>query len=88
MVKIIFWALLAYIAYRFLFGFVLPVSKATQQVRRQFKAAQEDMESRMREQQGYRTGDTIVEEPTATHQTASAKKDIRKEYIDFEEVKE
>lgn len=86
MLQIIFWALLAYIAYRFLFGFVLPVSKATRDVRRQFKAAQEEMANRVREQQGYRTGDTVVEEAPQAGQPAQ--KEVRKEYIDFEEVKD
>ena len=88
MVQIIFWALLAYIAYRFLFGFVLPVSKATREVRRQFKAAQEEMESRMRQPQGYGTGDTIVEEGAAAGRPGPAQKEVRKEYIDFEEISE
>lgn len=80
--------MLAYIAYRFLFGFVLPVSKATREVRRQFKAAQEEMESRMRQPQGYGTGDTIVEEGESRRQPGPAQKEVRKEYIDFEEISE
>ncbi len=86
MVQIIFWALLAYIAYRFLFGFVLPVSKATREVRRQFKAAQEEMENRARQQQGYSTGD--AEEGESRRQPGPAQKEVRKEYIDFEEISE
>ncbi|MFT4023607.1 MAG: hypothetical protein QM664_07480 [Flavihumibacter sp.] len=88
MVQIIFWGLLAYIAYRFLFGFVLPVSKATRDVRRQFRAAQEEMASRMRQQQGYGTGDTVVNEGQEPRQPSATQKEIRKEYIDFEEIKE
>lgn len=75
--------LLAYIAYRFIFGFVLPVSRATRDVRRQFKAAQEQMEAQLRAQQGYRTGETIVEEAS----NAPSAPAVKKEYIDFEEIK-
>jgi len=78
MLKTVLLLLLAYIAYRFIFGFVIPVSKATRSVRRQFKAAQDQMEAQMRAQQGY----TQQQEPvskTVTRKTS-------KEYIDFEEL--
>ena len=53
MLKTVLLLLLAYIVYRFIFGFVIPVSKATRNVRQQFKAAQDQMEAQMRAQQGY-----------------------------------
>ena len=79
MLQTVLLLLLAYIAYRFIFGFVIPVSKATRNVRQQFKAAQEQMEAQMRAQQGYaQTQQEPVSRPEA--------KKISKDYIDFEEV--
>ena len=79
MLKTVLLLLLAYIAYRFIFGFVIPVTRATRSVRRQFKAAQDQMEAQMRAQQGYAQAQ---QEPVPT----PANKKISKEYIDFEEV--
>lgn len=92
MLKTVLLLLLAYIAYRFIFGFVIPVSRATRQVRSQFKAAQQEMEARMREQQGAgsysgsgnrefnQSASTVTGQPT--QRPAS-----RSDYLDFEEVK-
>jgi type II secretory pathway pseudopilin PulG len=79
MLKTVLLLLLAYIAYRFIFGFVIPVSKATRNVRQQFKAAQEQMEAQMRAQQGYAQ---TQQEPVSR----SEAKKTTKDYIDFEEV--
>lgn len=79
MLKTVLLLLLAYIAYRFIFGFVIPVSKATRNVRQQFKAAQDQMEAQMRAQQGFAQAQ---QEPVATTVT----KKTSKEYIDFEEL--
>ncbi|HEY8399592.1 MAG TPA: hypothetical protein VIK80_16740 [Flavihumibacter sp.] len=82
---------MAYIAYRFIFGFVLPVAKATRTVRRQFKAAQEEMEARMRQQNAYQENNSYG--PASGYGTSSARtqdrnSDLSKgEYIEFEEVK-
>ncbi len=85
---------LAYIAYRFVFGFLLPVTRATRNVRRQFKAAQEQMEAQMRAQQGYQAGGQYGAgsqagggahvKPESRGQDAPRKSD----YIDFEEVRD
>jgi hypothetical protein len=79
MLKTVLLLLLAYIAYRFIFGFVIPVSKATRSVRRQFKAAQDQMEAQMRAQQGYT-------QPQQEPVSNPASRKISKEYIDFEEL--
>lgn len=79
MLQTVLLLLLAYIAYRFIFGFVIPVSKATRNVRQQFKAAQDQMEAQMRAQQGYaRSQQEAASQPQP--------KKISKDYIDFEEV--
>ncbi|WP_046368397.1 hypothetical protein [Flavihumibacter petaseus] len=87
MLKTFLLVLLAYIAYRFIFGFVVPVTKATRNVRRQFKAAQEQMEEQMRAQQGYQPGETQVNANGSANQQGSAR-EIKKDYIDFEEIRD
>ncbi|MBC6491229.1 hypothetical protein ACFSQD_14285 [Flavihumibacter stibioxidans] len=92
MLKTVLLLLLAYIAYRFIFGFVIPVSRATSQVRRQFRAAQEEMESRMRAQQGAGaqsgTGSQGFNNSSATVNGNPSERPVRKsDYLDFEEVK-
>jgi cell division protein FtsB len=82
MLKTVLLLLLAYIAYRFIFGFVIPVAKATRSVRRQFKAAQEQMEAQMKANQGYTQNSQQAK--TAPREEAPIKKS---DYIDFEEVK-
>ncbi len=82
MLKTVLLLLLAYIAYRFIFGFVVPVTRATRTVRRQFKAAQEEMEARMQQQGAYRENAGQPDPLRNTQQAAPAKGD----YIEFEEV--
>lgn len=89
MLKTILLLLLIYIAYRFIFGFVIPVTRATRNVRQQFKAAQEQMEAQMRAQQEFYqqqqapTTQARAERMGSRGNTATDKGD----YIDFEEVK-
>jgi hypothetical protein len=79
---------LAYIAYKFIFGFVLPVTRATRNVRRQFKAAQEEMAARMQEQQGYGPYGSNPNGGTAANSRPDTAKPASKgDYIEFEEVK-
>jgi len=80
MLKTVLLLLLAYIAYRFIFGFVIPVTKATRNVRQQFKAAQDQMEAQMRARQGY--AQQPAQEPVSRPAPAKSS-----DYIDFEEVK-
>jgi hypothetical protein len=82
MLKTVLLLLLAYIAYRFIFGFVVPVTRATRTVRRQFKAAQEEMEARMQQQAAYRENTAQPGPQRTTQQASPAKGD----YIEFEEV--
>lgn len=89
MLKTVLLLLLAYIAYKIIFGFVIPVTRATRNVRRQFKAAQEEMAARMQEQQGYGPyGATQQRATTANTRTDAAKHTSKGDYIEFEEVKE
>lgn len=89
MLKTVLLLLLAYITYRFVFGFVIPVTRATRSVRRQFKAAQEEMEARM-QQQGYQTNASNgfgTAQPSGGPQQNRDSNASKGDYIEFEEVK-
>jgi hypothetical protein len=88
MLKTVLLLLLAYIAYKFIFGFVIPVSRATRNVRRQFKAAQEEMAARMQEQQGFDPYGANPQGATAANaRTEPSKPTSKGDYIEFEEIK-
>jgi hypothetical protein len=74
----LFYAFLIYLAYRFIFHFIIPVYKTTRQVKKQFR----EMNSRMED---------YVNQQRANQQPASTQPEVKKEqagdYIDFEEVK-
>ncbi len=90
MLKTVLLLLLAYIAYRFIFGFLIPVTRATRQVRRQFKAAQEQMDAQMRSQQQYpgAGGQQFQQGPGSFSQVDPSRTDKprKSDYIDFEEI--
>jgi Sec-independent protein translocase protein TatA len=77
MLRYLFYAFLIFLAYRFVFHFIIPVYKTTRQVKKQFR----DMHNRMQEQ---------MNRQQASQQTAQQpdqKKTQSGDYIDFEEVK-
>lgn len=78
--KIIFLGFLLYILYRFVFGFILPVYKTTQNIKKGFRDMQEKANDHMRQQQA---GQQNQQQPVST----SGKQESLGEYIDFEEVK-
>lgn len=65
-------AFVAYLAYRFIVGFVIPIYRTTKRVKQQFNA----MKQRHEEQYN-----------NATQQKPEDKKDQVGEYIPFEEIK-
>lgn len=72
----LFWTIVFYLMIRFIFNFVIPVFRATRQMKSQVK----DFQSRMQQDQ----------EQTYQKQSTSQahKSDVKKgDYIDFEEVK-
>ena len=76
MLKYIFWTIVIYLAIRFIFNFVIPVFRATRQMKNQMK----DFQAKMQEQQ---QGST-----STFHKPEAAKEKVKKEdYIDFEEIK-
>ena len=76
----IFYAILFYLLYRFITGFIIPVISTTSQVKKQFN----QMHREAAGQQEQRTpGGTTV-----TPVDQKPKYDVEGEYIKFEEVKE
>jgi Sec-independent protein translocase protein TatA len=74
MIRVILFALLIYFLYRFIFHFLVPVSKAA----REMKNKMNEFQNRMQQQQGFST------RPEPAKEAAPQKK--AGDYIDFEEV--
>ncbi len=74
--KIILWAIVIYFLYRFVFDLVVPVTKATGQMKQKIQEMQQaqQQEQQIREQQTQQSKEQSM--------TSSSG-----EYIDFEEVK-
>lgn len=76
MLSYIFYAFLAYILYRLLFNFIIPIYRTTKQVKKGFR----DMQEKMREQTNPDAQQSASGEPKPSV--------VRKgDYIDFEEIK-
>ena len=76
----LFFAFIAYLLFRLVFDFVIPIYKTTKKVKRTFREMNEQMN---RQQQGHAS----QQQPSAANPKA-AKKTTLGDYIDFEEVKE
>ena len=77
--KIILWAFLIYIIYRFVFEFLVPVYKATQKIKKGFRDMQEKVNENVNQQQQNAS--------STNSDTNQNKKETLGEYIDFEDVK-
>lgn len=77
--KFFVWAILIYLLYRLIFDFIVPVSKATSQIRSNLKQMQQQQQRAAHDQRRQ-------QQPQPD---ASAKKSTRSggEYIEFEEVR-
>jgi predicted phage tail protein len=80
--KYVLWAFLGYLLYRFIFGFVVPVYKATRQVKAQMKQFQQ----RMNEHQEQHNTSAGQQSNTGLAPDAAAAKPAQKDYIEFEEL--
>lgn len=78
--KYIFWGIVIYLFIRFVFNFVIPVFKATRQMRNQVKDFQNRMEEQQRQQSFQQNANNAQ---TQRPHSAASKED----YIDFEEIK-
>ncbi len=76
--EILFLAIVFYLLYRFVFNFLLPVVRATRQVRQQF-----------RNMQGGEPGQPTSgpAKPGGAGERHSSPKGPKEDYIDFEEIK-
>ena len=79
MFRALFYIFLIYLAYQFIFNFVIPVYRTTQQVRKGFRNMQDQMNAHDPANNQGGAG-----QPT---QKQSPNKATAGEYIDFEEVK-
>ena len=79
MFRYLFWAIAIYFLIRFIFIFIIPVLRATRQMRGQVR----DFQERMQEQQA--SHESFQQNSTAQKQSKSSVKEG--DYIDFEEVK-
>jgi uncharacterized protein YneF (UPF0154 family) len=73
--RVLLYIFLIYLAYRILFGFIIPLYRATRQVKNQFREMNERMNDYMKEQH--------------SHSKQEPPKPGKKEgdYIEFEEIK-
>jgi hypothetical protein len=77
--KFVLYAILAYIAYQFIFKLVIPVYFASRKIKKGFREMQSKMQEQMKQQQqGY------TPQPSASNPEPKIKAG---DYIDFEEVK-
>lgn len=81
MLAIIFYAFLAYILYRLVFHFILPVYRTYRRVKKGFREMHEKMESR--QPGGAQQGPG----PSNPYQGSTNGQPKAGEYIDFEEIK-
>ncbi len=79
MFKVLLWAFAIYMLYRFIFGFVIPVSKTASQIKQKMSEMQQQQAF---QQQEYARQQEQPQQKSTVNPTA--KKD---DYLDFEEVK-
>ncbi len=77
--RYLLYAFLIYLAYRFIFHFIIPIYKTTKQVKKQFREMHSRMEDHMNQQQ--------ANQQTATPQPENKNQQVGGDYIDFEDVK-
>lgn len=81
--KVILWILLGYLAFRFIFRFLLPlfvVSRRMRQQVKQFHNAMNTQQQQQAAQNNYQSGASSAHNPQPPKEKAG-------DYIDFEEVK-
>ncbi|MFI5133055.1 MAG: hypothetical protein ACHQEB_01905 [Chitinophagales bacterium] len=76
--RILLYFFLAYLAYKIIFGFIIPVYRTTRQVKKGFREMQQRMSEQMNAQQNYSA------QPSSQ---TSSQKERPEDYIDFEEIK-
>ena len=79
MMRYLLYAFLIYLAYRFIFHFVIPIYRTSKQVKKQFRDMHERMQDHVNQQQSYHQ--------QTSPPTSEPKKQQAGDYIDFEELK-
>lgn len=78
MLKVLLYALLVWFLYNLVFKFIIPVYKASKQMKQKFREMHTQMQDQMKQQQDF------TKSQPAQQATAKVSKG---DYIDFEEVK-
>ena len=82
--SLLLYAFLAYMLYRLVFGFIIPIVRTTRRVKKSFRSMQEQMAAQQRQQAGaYNSYTQQQQHPAAVKATRGDDED----YIEFEEVK-
>lgn len=76
--KLLFQLFLLYLAYKFIFHFLIPVYRTTKQVKKKMNEMQENMQQQYRQQQQYEQQSRPV---------VKEEKPAAEDYIEFEEIK-
>jgi len=88
MFKALFYILLIYLGYQFIFNFLIPVYRTTQQVRKGFREMSERMDQSNEQQETKEFHDKNRNSSSQQTQSDSVQGiDKVGEYIDFEDVK-
>jgi Sec-independent protein translocase protein TatA len=80
--KIILWAVVLYYLYKFVFGVVVPVSKATQQMKGTMRQMQEEQQRQQQAFNQQHQSSQVPKQETTKGNTAD-----KGDYIEFEEIK-
>jgi sortase (surface protein transpeptidase) len=83
MIKFIFYGLVVYLIYKLVFEFVIPVGKASNQMREKLQEMQEQQRFQQEQARAQAQTQTKPEPVSSTKPPASSSKD----YIEFEEIK-
>lgn len=78
-VRLILIIIAIYFAYRFVFHFLLPVYRASKRMHQQFRGMQDQMNQQM--------GGMGAQQQQQPEGTKANKDAVKKDYIDFEEIK-
>lgn len=76
MVRLFFELFIVYVGYKLIFEFIIPIFNASKQMNKKMSEFQQQMQQNQQ-----------AKEQTATFKSTEIKKDIDKEYIDYEEIK-
>ena len=85
--KIILWGILFYFIYRFVFGVVVPVSKATSQMKDKIREMQDLQQQQFNTQRAQEPHTSPLTGENQQKQGNFNSNAIEGDYIDFEEVK-